>query len=41
MLQQLQNLASPDDIIHGYQTCQLVESSENRLGRVIDNIPYP
>ena len=30
MLQQLQNLAS-DDIIHGYQTCPLVESfSENR-----------
>ena len=25
MLQQLQNLAS-DDIIHGYQTCPLVES---------------
>ena len=32
MLQQLQNLAS-DDIIHGYQTCPLVESfffPENR-----------
>ena len=31
MLQQLQNLAS-DDIIHGYQTCPLVEYLFPRTG---------
>ena len=35
MLQQLQNLAS-DDIIHGYQTCPLVESFFPRMGAWTD-----